>query len=160
MIKCSASKEKRHIMCEEWERKSDRDQSNRVWEREIQRSGKVRAKQSEKALRSACCHSNCLWQNPAICVLCKAAISHCILSDGQTIISKADNWQQGWKRQDNKLCLEGLCICPAHRRQLHSWLRLGVLLSIQKQLCWHQAQAWPEKTEWMNDVRGNIFCLF
>lgn len=30
-----------------------------------------------------------------MCVLCKAAITHCILSDGQAIISKADNSLQG-----------------------------------------------------------------
>lgn len=55
----------------------------------------MRAKQSEKALMSASCHSNCWYQSPTICVLCKAAITHCILSDGQAIISKADNSLQG-----------------------------------------------------------------
>lgn len=106
----------------------------------------MRAQQSEKALRSALCHSNCWWQSPTICVSCKAAISHCILSDSQAIISKADNRQQGIKRLDNKCCLEQLCIRRAQQRQIHLWFRTGVLLYIQKQrFCWYQAQAWPEK---------------
>ena len=137
-------------MCEAWERESDRDQGNRVWEKgRYGEVGKWEQNKVRKHSGSASCHSN----YPTICACCaKQPFPRCILSDGRAVISKADNGNT--KRQENKRCLGRLCICPARLSWLHSRSRMGVLLYIQKKkkrlFCWHQAQAWLEELNgWM-----------
>lgn len=83
-------RESRKLCAKRGREKSDWDKGNWVWETErLRTSVEARETQSEKALRSGSCHSNCRWQSPTIYVLCKkAAISHLILSDGQLLFLK------------------------------------------------------------------------